>query len=183
MALNTPSFRYPFESEIAKLPVNVQQAHRNAFNAITDLYQANAALSAKVSSLSSSSASSTTTTENVTTNTETTVINEVSNQIGFINDQTGATSYTTAQSDYGKFLIFNDASAIAVTLSTTGNGISLPWACRIVNYGAGTATLTPVSGVVFSASAPTPSSGASSYALTTGDAIWISFNGTNFYVS
>ena len=172
MSLNPTSFRFPFEAQIAKLPANVQEAHRAAFNAITDLYQANAALSAKVNG-SSSSASSTTTTNNVTTTTET-IVEQASPNVGFVNYQTGVTSYSTAQSDYGKVIVLNDASPIAVILSGAVNGITLPFYCRFFNEGAGTATLTPGSGTV---------NGSASYSLTTGNSINIFWDGTNFIAS
>ena len=152
---------------------------RSVFNALTDLYQAVPALKTQIDANKSSVSSVKDTVTNITTNTET-IVQQAAPNTGFVNSQVGVTAYVTAQADYGKLIVLNDASAIAVTLSTTVGGISLPFYCRVLNLGAGTATLTPVSGLIYSAVAP---SGAANYALTTGNSIGIWFDGTNFYAS
>ena len=63
---------------------------------------------------------------------------------GLINDQSGETAYTTAPGDNGILLILNDASPVAVTLTTD----AAPFYLIITNFGAGTATLTPSTGTV-----------------------------------
>lgn len=65
--------------------------------------------------------------------------------LGGVNDQSGNTTYTTTVADNGVLLVLDDASPIAVTLST---GISSPWMIFVTNIGAGTATLTPMTGTV-----------------------------------
>jgi hypothetical protein len=63
---------------------------------------------------------------------------------GLINDQTGQTSYSTQQGDNGILLILNDASAVAVTLTTAAS----PFYLFLTNFGAGTVTLTPSTGTI-----------------------------------
>ena len=64
-----------------------------------------------------------------------------------VNNQSGQTSYATASTDDGALIVFSDASAIAVSLTSQ----SPPWSCFIMNQsalGGGTATLTPASGTI-----------------------------------
>ena len=68
-------------------------------------------------------------------------------------------------------IILDDASAIAVTL-TTGPAIQVPWFCFFANDGAGTATLTPQSGTI---------NGSGSLALATNYGAICFFDGTNFW--
>ena len=166
---NPPSFRYPFEAQIAKLPKDVQEVHRNTFNALTDIYGAIQALNTKTEGVKSSVASIT---NNVSTSTET-IIQQAINNIGFVNDQAGVTSYTTVPGDYGNEIQLNDSSAIAVTLSTLGSGMSiqLPWFAWINNLGTGSATLTPSTGTI---------NGSSSLVVSGGSLALIWFDGTNF---
>ena len=171
-ALNLPSFRISFESQLAGLPPEVQAAHRTTFNAITDIYQGITALNSKVEGVKSSVASTAGSTSGAS---ETIVIgNSTSPSIGAVNDQSGVTAYTTLQSDYGSEIQLNDASPIAVTLSTlsTNPGIQLPYFTTINNLGTGTATLTPPS--------PALINGASSLAVPGGQFAIIYFDGTNF---
>ena len=119
--LNEPSFRTSYEVQLAKLPPEVQGAHRIAFNALTDIYSAITALNNKTEGVKSAVTSLT---NNVTTNTET-IVQQAINNIGFVNDQAGVTSYTTVPGDYGNEIQLNDSSAIAVTLSTLGSGMSI----------------------------------------------------------
>src|SRR5271167_1859360 len=109
--LNPPTFRYPFISEIADQPIGVQNAHRAAFQGLQDLNQAVSALNTKIGTTTASSAAATTT-ENITSFSETVIA--ASTVSGKVNSQIGVTAYSTVQSDYGAFIIFNDASPIAV---------------------------------------------------------------------
>lgn len=177
MSTNPPSFRIAWESQIAKLPPEHQTVIRSQMNAFTDLYQAVTALNTKVEGVKSSAASTAASVENVTNNSET-IIQQVANVIGFVNSQIG-TSYVTLPSDYGAFIIFNDASAIAVTLSTlgSGGGITLPWYAWVWNEGAGLVTLTPASGTI---SYPN-NLAAASMPVPQGFAAYVEYDGTNFY--
>lgn len=63
---------------------------------------------------------------------------------GLINNQAGATSYITQPGDNGILLVLNDASPVAVTLTTN----AAPFYLIITNFGAGAATLTPSTGTI-----------------------------------
>src|SRR5271155_977819 len=104
MAVNPPTFRYPFEAEIAGLPAGVQNAHRAAFQGLQDLNQAVSALNTKIGTTTASSAAATTT-ENITSFSETVIA--ASTVIGKVNSQIGVTAYSTVQSDYGAFIILD----------------------------------------------------------------------------
>lgn len=114
-------------------------------DAITDLQQANKTVCDRLSAAEKAGTPTTTTTENVTTNSETTIINP--STIGGVNNQTGATSYTTQPSDYGLYVLLNDASPVAVQLAQ-GTSIQVPWFATFINQGAGLATLTPAVGTI-----------------------------------
>jgi hypothetical protein len=162
------STRFPFEAQIASLPPEIQIVHRTAWNKMESLSQANAALAKQVNAISptaSTPASSTTTISNSET------VSVAPNVIGFVNNQAGVTVYATQQTDYGAFVILNDASPIAVSLSANPL-IQLPWYASIINLGAGTATLTPASGLI--------DSGAS-YSLPSNTAVTVAYDGTNFW--
>ena len=95
--------------------------------------------------------------------------------IGTVNNQTGATSYTTLQSDYGAFILFNDASPIAVSLSglSTSPAVALPWFTSMINSGTGTVTITPLTGLI---------EGGATFQLHANNAATIVYDGTNYYV-
>src|SRR5271154_1259049 len=171
MAVNPPTFRYPFEAEIAGLPAGVQNAHRAAFQGLQDLNQAVSALNTKIGTTTASSAA--TTTENVTSFSETVIA--ASTVIGTVNNQTGVTSYTTLQSDYGAFILFNDASPIAVNLSglSTSPAVALPWFTSMINSGTVTVTIPPMTGLI---------EGGATFQLHANNAITIAYDGTNYYV-
>src|SRR5271154_5938363 len=171
MAVNPPTFRYPFEAEIAGLPAGVQNAHRAAFQGLQDLNQAVSALNTKIGTTTSSAAA--TTTENVTSFSE--MVIAASTVIGTVNNQTGVTSYTTLQSDYGAFILFNDASPIAVSLSglSTSPAVALPWFASMINSGTGTVTITPITGLI---------EGGATFQLHANNAITIVYDGTNYFV-
>ena len=96
---------------------------------------------------------------------------------GFVNNQTGNTAYTTLPSDYGAYLLFSDASPVALTLSTSSGGIQLPWYCIILNEGVGLVTATPATGTI---SYPNNIS-AASMPIAQGQAAVVVYDGTNFY--
>src|ERR1700685_4495259 len=111
-ALNLPSFRVSFESQLAALPPEHQAAMRTVFNSLTDLYQAVPILKSQIDA-NKTAVSSVTDTVNNNISTETIVQQDAPNT-GFVNSQVGVTTYTTAQADYAKLIVLNDASAIAV---------------------------------------------------------------------
>ena len=90
--------------------------------------------------------------------------------VGTVNDQAGQTAYTTMPSDNGALIILDDASPIAVTL---GIAASVPFFSWMANLGAGTATLTPVSGTV---------NGGASFALLPNTTAVVAFDGANYWV-
>lgn len=159
--LNPTTFRFPFE--LKDQPPEVRDAHRYAFSGLLDLNQAIASLKTQVDS-----AKSVATKAAATTNTVTTTVVSILAGLGTINDQTGQTSYVTQTQDGGALLILNDASAIAISLNSV---VATPYALFITNSGAGTATLTPTSGLV---------NGGASMTLITNQTIWIAFDGVNW---
>jgi hypothetical protein len=172
---NPISFRFPFEAQIASLPPEIQQVHRTAWNKMTSLSSGLSALQAQVNALSPSGAAATT--ENVTNNslTTTTTVVFAANVIGAVNNQAGATSYATLQSDYGAFILLNDASPVAVSLASAPV-IVLPWYAVIFNEGAGLVTVTPSAGTI---SYPN-NLAAASMPISQGEAALIAYDGTNF---
>lgn len=174
-ALNLPSFRISFESQLAGLPPEVQAAHRTTFNALTDIYQSITALNSKVEGNKSSIAA---VTQNVNTASETVVVGTGSiaqNVIGFLNNKAGVTSYSTLPNDYGACIILSDSSPVAVSL-TGAPVIQLPWYCAILNEGTGLVTVTPASGTI---SFP-GNLGAASMPISGGQIAFVWFDGTNF---
>lgn len=98
-----------------------------------------------------------------------------SQNVGAVNNQTGVTTYATQAGDYGALVVLNDASAIAVSLTTQ----SPPWFCFLANQGTGTATLTPVTGTISYAG----NSGASSMPIAGGYSAIVAFDGTDWWGS
>lgn len=94
-------------------------------------------------------------------------------QYAAINAQNG-TAYSVLVGDYGHLVTFNNASPIAVSLpaATTSAGFN-PFNFYAKTIGAGTATLTPVSGTI---------NGAASLAIPTGNSYFIIADGTNWQV-
>lgn len=138
----TPSFRLPLNIE-GKADPDVVEALQYHDDAITDLQQSIPSLKSQIDDLSTTVSAATT--ENVSESSET-VITETST-IGMVNDQTGNTSYATQQTDYGAFILFSDASPIAVTL-TQGTEITVPWYAVLINEGVGLITVTPATGTI-----------------------------------
>ena len=89
---------------------------------------------------------------------------------GLINNQTGETSYATGPGDNGILLILDDASAVAVTLTTD----AAPLYMVITNLGAGTVTLTPSTGTI---------NGGASLSLLQNQTVLASCDSTNWYTT
>jgi hypothetical protein len=174
LSSNPVSFRFPINVE-GKAHEDVVEAIQYHDNAITDLQQAIPSLKSQIDAKTSTSGTASSTT-NVTSSSETVVIPGASSTAGIVNDQTGSTSYTTQQSDNGAFILFNDASPIAVTLGI-GPVIQTPWYCQIINYGAGTVTVTPPAGSTISYPGALA---ASSMPIASGSGAAIAYGGTNF---
>jgi hypothetical protein len=167
-----PSFRLPLNIA-GKAEPEVVEAVQYHDDAITDLQQAIPSLKSQIDALSTSMAATSSTVENITSSSEE-IITEPST-IGMVNDQTGNISYATQQSDYGAFILFSDASPIAVAL-TQGTAITVPWYAVLINEGAGLVTCTPATGTIsypgnlLAASMPIPQNAAA----------FIVYDGTNF---
>jgi hypothetical protein len=91
--------------------------------------------------------------------------------LGAIDDQTGNTAYTLTTNDNGIFLIVNDASPVAITLSAA---MTTPYFFFASNWGAGAVTYTPTSGTI---------NGAASWVQQQGGLFLIAFDGTNWKTS
>jgi hypothetical protein len=178
MTVNLESFRYPFETEIANESDGAKAAHRNAYQGILDLNQAVASLKSQLTSATTTTTTSSTSTS-TSTGTQTVVTNTATTTIGYVNDQTGVTAYTTLQSDYAKFIILDDASPIAITLSVASSSpaITLPWYVSFLNFGAGTATLTPIDGTI----SYRENLAAASMPVAQNCAATVVYDGTNFW--
>jgi hypothetical protein len=175
VSTNPTNFRFPFEPHIAKLEPQVQYVIRNLWNSVTDAQNAVPILKAQIDANKSAVASVTNTVTNNSTASET-VVQSSSPTIGFVNDQSGNTSYATTQNDYGAYVIFDDASPVAVSL-TGAPVIQLPWACVLINDGVGLVTVTPSSGTI-----TYPNNlAAASMPIAQGQAAIVVYDGTNFY--
>lgn len=142
MSANPVSFRLPINIA-GKAEPEVVEAVGWHDDAINDLQQAIPELKSQIDALKTSTAGTGSGTTNVTTASEsTTIVTE--NVTGTVNNQTGNVAYTTLPSDYGALLVFDDAAAIAVTLTTAA--IQTPFFLQVINYGAGLVTLTPATG-------------------------------------
>lgn len=86
---------------------------------------------------------------------------------GLINDQSGAASYATGPGDNGILLILNDASPVAVTLTTA----AAPFYLIVTNFGAGIATLSPSAGTI---------NGGSSLSLLQYQTVYVACDSTNW---
>lgn len=166
---NPPNFRLPINIR-GKVHPDVERAISLHDDAITDLQQAIPFLKSSIDTNTDAISAAGSTTGG---GTETVVVAPAqpsANVIGVVNDQSGNTSYTTQLSDYGAFVILDDASPVAVTL-IAGTTISTPWFCNFINLGAGTVTFTPATGSI---NGPTtlPSSTATS----------VAYDGSDFWV-
>ena len=183
MSTNVVSFRTLILPLLAGQPEEVVQAHRQTINSIVAVNNQLARLQAQVNAsktAATAAASSSTIIEEQQTVTGVTAFNGLTGAViffphlGFVNDQSAVVAYNTEQSDDGALLLFDDASAIAVTLNA---GVAAPWYCWMVNYGAGTATLTPSAGTISYFGNP----GAASMPLLSNQAAYVAFDGTNFW--
>jgi hypothetical protein len=172
MSTNAASFRMAFETQIAKLPPDVQRVHRTTLNAITDIYESLPILKQQIDAKANASTASASSTSNTTTGSQTVIVS--GSTIGLVNNQVGVTSYSTLPSDNGAFILLGDSSPIAVTLNGlgSGEGIVLPFFCWILNFGTATATLTPDSGDI---------NNAADYSLEGNNGIVLSYDGVNFW--
>jgi len=139
-----PSFRLPISiPEDAAHPA-VREALLTHDNGLVVLNQALKALNTKFTTLSTTTEAATSTTTIINNSSE--VIEPgTSAYVGTVNNQTGATAYTTVQSDNGVLLVVDDAAPVAITLTST---VTIPFFLFVTNLGAGTATLTPTSGTI-----------------------------------
>jgi len=128
---------------------------------------------AAIVNLKSQLTSATTAATTTSTNTVTTITNSVTAfpGIGNVNNQTGVSSYTIQNSDNGILLVVDDASPIAVTLSSL---VTAPYLIFITNLGAGTVTLTPSTGTI---------NGGSSFILLQNYTSIVVFDKTNWWAS
>jgi hypothetical protein len=155
---------------LAGQPEGVKAAHRAAFQGLVDLNQAVGELKSQIDAATTASAAATTT---ETVNEYVTNITETSGLA--VSNRTGATTYSTQQSDGGAMLILNASTAIAVTLTT---GFTVPWSVVILNLGAGTATLTPAAGATISYPLNV---GATSRPVASGTSVTVAYDGSNFW--
>lgn len=99
-----------------------------------------------------------------------------------VNAQTG-TTYTFTAADRNKWVTFNNASPIAVTLPQAGSaGFDASYLVHACDIGAGTATTTPTTSTISYTNGSAYTSGATSLALTTGQCATIldDATGTNY---
>jgi hypothetical protein len=175
MATSTNS-RFPFESHISDMPPQHQYVLRNLWNALSDVQGAVPILKSQINDNKSTiSTVSKTVNNNISTQSVTTS-SSTSPTSGFVNNQTGVTSYLILPSDNSSFLIFNDASPVALTL-TTGPSIQLPYYFFIFNEGIGVVTATPSTGTI---SYPNNLL-AASMPIAQGQGAIITFDGTNYF--
>jgi hypothetical protein len=87
-----------------------------------------------------------------------------------VNTQTG-TTYTYLTGDRGKLVHHSNAAAIAGTLPQAGGTFASGWWMDVLNSGAGTLTITPVTSTI---------DGQVSLSLTTGQGVTIVSDGTNY---
>ena len=144
MSSNPIKFRLPLNIE-GKADPQVVEAMQWHDDAINDLQQAIPSLKAQIDAKTTTT-TGTTTTQAVASASQTVVIPAAPSTIGTVNNQTGNVAYVTGQGDYGALIIVDDASPVAVTLSTAA--ITTPFFVTAINYGAGLATLTPATGTI-----------------------------------
>lgn len=160
-----PSFRKPHNIPQDAAHPLVRQAIRDNDKSITDLNQAVASLKGQVTSASKTTATSAgTTIVNVTSETTPGTVTG-----GVVNNQSGVTAYATQQSDNAGLVIVDDASPIAVTLTST---VTIPYYTTITNAGVSTVTVTPSLGLV---------NGLASIDIPGGSFATIFFDGTDWW--
>lgn len=182
-----PSFRKVHTVPSDAAHPTVVQAVRDHDKSITDLNQAVISLKAEVTAASAaasktSSSTSTSSSTGLTAAQVSALATQVASLIpssgsvtgGAVNNQAGVTTYATQQSDNAGFVVLNNAAPIATSLSSN---ITIPYYTWIVNYGAGTATLTPSQGTI---TYPGNIS-AANLPLASGVAAYLEYDGTNWW--
>jgi hypothetical protein len=116
---------------------------RLLFNAINDHDQA-------ITTLATNGTTGSTTTQSITANSggsnfSTSAAPGTLPGLGGVNNQSGITSHTTATTDNGALVIFNNASPIAVTLNSA---LTTPYYTTLSNQGPSTITVTPSTGLI-----------------------------------
>lgn len=176
MATTPTNSRFPFEPHISKLEPQVQYVIRNLWNSLSDVQGAVPILKSQINdnkstiSTVSKTVNNNISTQNVTTSSST------SPTSGFVNKQTGVTSYSILPSDNSSFLVFNDASPVALTLNTDPS-IQLPYYFWIYNENTGIVTATPETGTI---SYPNNLL-AANMPIAQGQGAIICFDGTNYF--
>ena len=89
-----------------------------------------------------------------------------------VNSQVG-TAYTVQLSDYGQLVVFNNGSAVTVSLPTANTTGFCPFSVFMSNLGLGIVTVTPVSGTI---------GGAANYTIPTNAGVYIVSDGTNWQI-
>ncbi len=176
--LNPTSFRYPFElKNLEKSDPEATQAHRYAFQGLTDLNNAIVALK-KQGGTTPTAGTTTVITENAAGGTPGppgppgAPGSGAPPGLGGINNQTGNASYVTQSTDNGILLIFSNAAGTAVTLNS---GVTIPYFFFTSNLGStGTATLTPSSGLI---------NGGANFPLLPLHTGWVAFDGANWTIT
>ncbi len=183
--MSTPPLqqRYPFDLG-GKVHPDVEAAIRYSFSGLLDLNEALRVTTANINKLQTTAAAATTPTPASSSSTVfTSGVTSFNTQtgavlffapLGTVSNQSGETAYTTEGTDAGALIVLSDASAIAVTLSTT---VMAPWFAVVSNAGAGTATLTPESGTISYPGNP----GATSMPLGPGALAIVYFDATDFW--
>lgn len=87
-----------------------------------------------------------------------------------VNSQMGS-SYTVVAGDRGKFVIFNNGSAVGVALPQATGSFGAGWYARMRNLGSGAVTITPTTSTI---------DGAASVVLQTGQGLVIASDGVNY---
>jgi hypothetical protein len=157
-----------------KCEPEVEQAIRLLYNGQNDHEQAITNLNAKTvpttaTTTTTVKASSTTITEPVAS-APTSPTGGSTQTLGGISNQTG-TSYALLLTDNGGLVTFNNAAAVACGLPTT---FPTPFFTALENLGAGTVTVTPVTGLV---------NGAANIALATNQSCIVFFDGVNWWAT
>lgn len=162
---NAPSFRYANALTDPSIHPQVKQFGASVSNALSDIYQAFPALKAQIDAVKTTATQAATAASGVTPSPP---IPPAFPGLGGVNNQTGVTAYVTQTNDNGVLLVLSDASPIAISLNSS---VTTPYFLFVTNIGAGTATLTPTTGLVNGGASITLLSGASCYAF---------FDGTNW---
>ena len=174
MSTNPTNLRFPFEPHIVDMPPQQQYVIRNLWNSVTDAQNAVPILKAQIDAHTTSIAANTTSINNNTSSE--TIIQQIVSAYGTVNNQSGNVAYSTTMADASAFIILSDASPVAVNL-TAAPVITSPFACTILNFGAGTVTLTPASGAITYSG----NLAAASLVLPQYFAASIAFDGVNFW--